>query len=180
MEDRTAASLYRGMIVFACLFACIAAVNYMQTLFDKGDLKRAMTVVRDFRGASGLTIQEAIHARHEGQMGGEITWDVGIESTFFGVMRATATVPLQGSAPKVYRFDVDLVRNGIHPADDHGRYLLRIMSEPPAPDAAPTAPTAPTTAPTTQTSAPGLEPTADGNGPVPAVVSPSKTPRSAP
>jgi len=173
MEDRTAASLYRGMIVFACLFACIAAVNYMQTLFDKGDLKRAMTVVRDFRGASGLTIHEALQARHKDRLGGEITWEIGIESTFFGVMRATATVPLKGGTPKVYRFDVDLVRNGIHPADDHGRSLLRIMSEPPAPD------TAPAAAPARPSAPPDPSPPA-GNGSGSATVPPSKTPRSAP
>lgn len=118
------------MIVMACLFACIAAVNYMQSLFDKGDLKRAMTVVHDFRGESGQTIEEALTARHATALAGEISWEVGIQSSFYGVMRVSATIPLKAATPQVYRFDVDLIRNGIHPADDHGRDLLLGMSKP--------------------------------------------------
>ena len=124
VEERTTASIYRAMIVMACLFACIAAVNYMQTLFDKGDMKRALEVVRDFRGAGGQTVQQALEARHGPARSGEISWEVGIQSSFYGVMRLTATVPLKDDNPQVYRFDVDLVTNGIHPADDHGRELL--------------------------------------------------------
>jgi hypothetical protein len=114
----------------ACLFACIAAVNYMQTLFDKGDMKRALQVVRDFKGASGQTIQQALQAQHAGRLQGEISWEIGIQSSFYGVMRLTATAPLKDANPQVYRFDVDLVSNGIHPADDHGRELLLEMNEP--------------------------------------------------
>ncbi len=136
MEERTAASIYRGMIVMACLFACVAAVNYMQTLFDKGDMKRALQVVRDFKGASGATIQEALEARHGAARSGEISWEIGIQSSCYGVMRLTATVPLKEANPQVYRFDVDLVRNGIHPADDHGRELLHDMNEVPGNSAA--------------------------------------------
>ena len=130
MEERTSAAIYRGMIVMACLFACIAAVNYMQSLFDKGDMKRAMHVVRDFRGGSGRTIAEALQAKHADRLNGEISWEIGIQSSCYGVMRITATVPLRDGNPQVYRFDVDLVKNGIHPADDHGRELLLSMNEP--------------------------------------------------
>ena len=129
MNDRTSAAISRGMIVMACLFACIAAVNYMQTLFDKGDMKRALQVVRDFRGESGQSIQQALEQRHADALGGEISWEIGIQSSCYGVMRLTATVPLKKRNPQVYRFDVDLVRNGIHPADDHGRELLLGMNE---------------------------------------------------
>lgn len=138
---RGAATVYRGMIMLACLFACVAGVNYLQALFDRGDLRRALGVVHDFHGAEGRTMEDAIRSRHGDRLSGPVAWDVGTHSSCYGVMLVTATAPLRDGSPAVYRFHVDLVNNGIHPADDNGRDVLQDLSTGAAPpgNVAPTA-----------------------------------------
>lgn len=136
-EPSKSVHLYRAMIILTCLFACSAAVQYLEALFDRGDVRKALAVIEDFRGPDGRSIEAHLRERHGDQLASEPVWNIEIRSSCYGVMRATATVPLKQHAPTVYRFDVDLVRGSIHPADDAGRKILADMRNKPSPPAVP-------------------------------------------
>ena len=127
VKPETSAAVYRAMIAVACVLACVTAMQVLQFLFDRGDLRRALGVVRDFRGPEGRSIEEELRLRHADDILGDPSWDATIVSGCYGVVRATATVARQKRSPAVYRWDVDLVNGSIHPADDAGRELLMVM-----------------------------------------------------
>jgi hypothetical protein len=125
------------MMGLVFVFGTFAAVQFMQGLFDRGDVRRAMGLVHAFRGPNGRGLSEQLAHRHAGDVTGDIVWRSEIESGFYGIVRATATVPLKGGSNAAYRWDVDLLKGGIHAADDAARGVIREMqggnSPPPAP-----------------------------------------------
>lgn len=109
--------LLAGAIV---LVAAVASVHALDARFERADADNALRVVRTFRPPGAPEALPDRIARAHRVRPAALRWRARVTSSVYGHVRVTCEVPGVSS----YRFDVDLGRVAIHPADAATRRLL--------------------------------------------------------
>ena len=109
---------------YLILLAAAGSLLVLQGIFDRSDLDKAERMVRDYR-IGGPALGEIIDRRHP-ERTGPGRWSAEILSSCRGTVRVTCAVP-RPSGDAIHRFDVDLPRKAIHPADEAGRAALEAL-----------------------------------------------------
>jgi hypothetical protein len=112
--------LLAGAIV---LVAAVASVRALDARFERADANNALRVVRTFRPPGAPDALPRRIARAHGVRPADLRWDAHVTSSVYGHVRVTCEVRVARPAVS-YRFDVDLGRVAIHPADRATRRLL--------------------------------------------------------
>ena len=108
------------------LVAAVVSVRALDGRFERADLANAERVVQAFRPPGQSETLPALIARAHGLDPSRLRWDARVTSSLYGYVRVTCDIP--SPRPRVYRFDVDLGRVAIHPADSVTRRLLESLS----------------------------------------------------
>ena len=104
---------WRLVVGSALILVLFATLSWLQGRFDTSDHEKATAMVREYRAIpKGLTIEEAILARHPEKEDHDISWSSEIVSSCQGYVRVSAYLP-----PATYAFDVDLTGPSSHPPD---------------------------------------------------------------
>jgi hypothetical protein len=98
---------------------CAISFAVVQSMFERADHRKAVELVRGFRGAGGQTIEDLVARGNPGARA-DGAWSSEILSGCRGFVRVRCR-PLGGGD---FAFDVDLVRKGIHPGNEAGRAIL--------------------------------------------------------
>jgi len=104
------------------LVAAVASVHALEARFERSDARSALRVVADYRPAGAPDTLAGRIARTHHVRPADLHWDARVTSSVYGHVRVTCKVP--APRPTRYRFDVDLGRIAIHPADAATRSLL--------------------------------------------------------
>ena len=113
------------------LFAIVSAAALGLTLraldrrFDRADRDHAVEIVIGYRPPGQEESLPALMARARDARGQQTACNAQITSSLRGTVRVTCAV--DGGAP-AYRFDVDLARIAIHPADAPTRRFLAALT----------------------------------------------------
>lgn len=117
--------LLRYVVGALLIIGAFLSVRYVQNRFDRSDEKNAVEVVRDFHPAGANRALDALIAESHGVLRSDLRWSGEMASGCFGYVRVACEVPERdGLEGRVYRFDVDINRVAIHPADSRARTLL--------------------------------------------------------
>lgn len=108
------------------LVAAVLSVRALDGRFERADLANARRVVQAFRPPGQAEALAALIARAHGLDPHRLRWDAHVTSSLYGYVRVTCDIP--SPRRRVYRFDVDLGRVAIHPADTATRRLLESLS----------------------------------------------------
>ena len=112
----------RILIGALLIIGAALSVEYLQGRFDRSDERGAVGVVRDYRPPGEQTTVDRLLASRHGIRPGDLRWSGALTSGCFGYVRVTCEVP--SNPPVVYRFDVDINRNAIHPGNDRASRFL--------------------------------------------------------
>ncbi len=110
-----------ALTLMALVSAIAFSVYFVEGSFTGADTKKAVLLVQDYQ--IGPTSDERIARYLQLKFPGEHRWHGEVVSSCHGYVRVTASVPTQQGVVS-YLWDVDLVKAGIHPANQAGREVL--------------------------------------------------------
>jgi hypothetical protein len=114
----------KRMVALTLMALCAAlafSAYFIEGAFRGADTKKAVTLVQDYQ--IGPTSDEQIARYLQNKFPGEHRWHGEVLSSCHGYVRVTAQVPTPRGVA-TYLWDVDLVKAGIHPANEAGKALL--------------------------------------------------------
>jgi len=116
--------VWRLLVGAALVAVLMVTLSWLQNRFDTSDHEKATRMVQEYRAVpKGLTITDAILARHPDKKDYDIAWNSEIVSSCQGYVRVSGSLP-----PATYAFDVDLTGPSIHPTDPTTIEILRALT----------------------------------------------------
>ena len=122
--------LSRLMIGALLIGLLVVTLSWLQGRFDDSDHRKATELVTQYRPREGgLSIAQALRARHPGLEPDAITWSSEITSGCLGHVRVYALVRQPSGKPsETYAFDVDLAGPSVHPTDPKTIAILQSLT----------------------------------------------------
>ena len=121
-------STRRTILLVVTSAVAALCVLWMQGRFEAADARHARAIVQDYRSKAGLSIPDLLSHQHPGK---GIQWASHVQSSCFQHIEVHASVNADPSkAPLVYVFIVDLNGPAIHPGNEAGKRLLKLLDKP--------------------------------------------------
>jgi hypothetical protein len=121
-------STRRTVLLVVTSAVAALCVLWMQGRFEAADSRHARTIVQDYRSKAGVSIPDVLSQLHPGK---GIQWAANVQSSCFQHIEIHASVNADPSkGPLVYVFIVDLNGPAIHPGNEAGQRLLKLLDKP--------------------------------------------------